>query len=71
MQHVQQLSKNPDAELGYGAGQNNPIKVADLSLVYDAGVYEHIQLLCGQGYNDGKARLVYGDASTCNNSAIA
>ncbi|KAK1320856.1 hypothetical protein QJS10_CPA03g01762 [Acorus calamus] len=59
-------SSNTDAEFAYGAGHINPIKAVNPGLIYDAGEADYVTMLCGQGYNTTKLRLVTGDNSTCS-----
>ncbi|KAK1271809.1 hypothetical protein QJS04_geneDACA007671 [Acorus gramineus] len=59
-------TSNTDAEFAYGAGHINPIKAVNPGLIYDAGEADYVSMLCGQGYNTTKLRLVTGDNSTCS-----
>ncbi|KAK1299410.1 hypothetical protein QJS10_CPB14g01672 [Acorus calamus] len=59
-------TRNPDAELSYGAGQIDPLKAVNPGLVYDAGQADFVQMLCNQGYNTTSIRLMTGDQSSCS-----
>ncbi|KAK1298112.1 hypothetical protein QJS10_CPB14g00739 [Acorus calamus] len=59
-------TSNTDAEFAYGAGHINPIKAVNPGLIYDAGEADYVSMLCGQGYNTTKLRLVTGDNSACS-----
>lgn len=57
-------SRNPAAELAYGAGQLNPKKATSPGLVYDATARDYVNMLCVQGYSTRLIRLVTGDNSS-------
>ncbi|CAD5188196.1 unnamed protein product [Musa acuminata subsp. malaccensis] len=57
-------SRNPEAELAYGAGQLNPKKATSPGLVYDATARDFVNMLCVQGYSTRLIRLVTGDNSS-------
>lgn len=52
--------KNVDMEFAYGAGQINPVKAVNPSLVYDANKDDYIQLLCIEGYTAEEIRHISG-----------
>ncbi|XP_010242650.1 PREDICTED: subtilisin-like protease SBT4.15 [Nelumbo nucifera] len=52
--------KTPDAEFAYGSGQINPVRALNPGLVYDLRASSYIRLLCREGYNDTKLRLLTG-----------
>ncbi|XP_014503001.1 cucumisin [Vigna radiata var. radiata] len=56
------------AEFAYGAGQLNPLKAANPGLVYDAGEYDYISFLCGQGYSSLALEIITGDNSNCTSA---
>ncbi|KAH9331348.1 hypothetical protein KI387_003456 [Taxus chinensis] len=62
------LNANGDAELGYGAGQINPLMAVNPGLVYDADVDSYINMLCSQGYNETSLRLLTGDFIPCSSN---
>lgn len=62
-------SSNVDAEFAYGSGHINPLKAINPGLVYDAGVNDYINFLCGQGYSKKSLGLVTGENITCSSSA--
>ncbi|GLJ59818.1 hypothetical protein SUGI_1524120 [Cryptomeria japonica] len=59
------LDGNGAAELGYGAGQINPLKATNPGLVYDADANSYINMLCSQGYNETSLRLLTGEFISC------
>ncbi|GLJ18268.1 hypothetical protein SUGI_0323030 [Cryptomeria japonica] len=59
------LVGNQDGELGYGAGQINPLKAINPGLVYDADVNSYINMLCSQGYDKTSLRLLTGEFISC------
>ncbi|KAG0465894.1 hypothetical protein HPP92_020058 [Vanilla planifolia] len=66
-------TKNRQAEFAYGAGQVNPIAALKPGLVYDAGKFDYVEFLCGQGYSSKNLRRVTGDSSSCtseNNGTV-
>ncbi|XP_058110935.1 subtilisin-like protease SBT4.3 [Magnolia sinica] len=56
-------TKNPYGEFAYRAGQINPLRAVDPGLVYDADEADYIKMLCAQGYNSDKIKLISGDNS--------
>ncbi|ONK76872.1 uncharacterized protein A4U43_C02F730 [Asparagus officinalis] len=61
-----EATKNPEAQLAYGAGQVNPIAAINPGLVYDTSEADYVRFLCGQGYSSKDLRLVTGDNGTCS-----
>ncbi|WVZ15783.1 hypothetical protein V8G54_013349, partial [Vigna mungo] len=57
-----------EAEFAYGAGQINPLKAVNPGLVYDAGEYDYISFLCGEGYSSLALGIITGDNSTCTSA---
>ncbi|XXG40651.1 hypothetical protein AAC387_Pa01g1317 [Persea americana] len=62
------VSTNTDAEFAYGAGHINPVQAVSPGLVYDADENDYVEMLCNQGYDTKKVRLITGDASNCSNT---
>lgn len=62
------VSTNTDAEFAYGAGHINPVLAVNPGLVYDADENDYVEMLCNQGYDTQKVRLITGDASNCSNT---
>ncbi|XP_059073780.1 cucumisin-like [Cryptomeria japonica] len=62
------LDGNEAAELGYGAGQINPLKAINPGLVYDADANSYINMLCSQGYSETSLRLLTGEFISCSSS---
>ncbi|RWR79430.1 cucumisin-like protein [Cinnamomum micranthum f. kanehirae] len=60
------VSTNTDAEFAYGAGHINPVLAVNPGLVYDADEHDYVEMLCNQGYDTKKVRLITGDASDCS-----
>ncbi|GLJ57927.1 hypothetical protein SUGI_1422320 [Cryptomeria japonica] len=60
------LDGNEAAELGYGAGQINPLKAINPGLVYDTDANSYINMLCSQGYNETSLRLLTGEFISCS-----
>ncbi|KAG9453061.1 hypothetical protein H6P81_005965 [Aristolochia fimbriata] len=58
-------SSNTDHEFAYGSGHINPVGAVNPGLVYDAGEMDYIAMLCSEGYDRKKLRLVTGDRSVC------
>ncbi|XP_068667727.1 cucumisin-like [Aristolochia californica] len=59
---------NTDHEFAYGAGHINPVQAVNPGLVYDAGELDYVAMLCSEGYDTKKLRLITGDKSVCPNS---
>lgn len=52
-------------ELGYGAGELNPLKAANPGLVYDAREADFVQFLCGEGYSTDNLQHITGRNICC------
>ncbi|KAJ0966246.1 hypothetical protein J5N97_027384 [Dioscorea zingiberensis] len=57
-------SRHYVAELAYGAGQLNPARAANPGLVYDAIEADYVKMLCNQGYNSTKLKILTGDKTS-------
>ncbi|TXG70828.1 hypothetical protein EZV62_005763 [Acer yangbiense] len=66
--YVMDPKKNEDKEFSYGSGHINLVKAVDPGLVFDASEADYINILCKQGYNTTKLRLVTGDVSVCTST---
>ncbi|GLJ18272.1 hypothetical protein SUGI_0323080 [Cryptomeria japonica] len=62
------LDGNEAAELGYGAGQINPLKAINPGLVYDADANSYTSMLCSQGYSETSLRLLTGEFISCSSN---
>ncbi|GLJ18273.1 hypothetical protein SUGI_0323140 [Cryptomeria japonica] len=62
------LDGNEAAELGYGAGQINPLKAINPGLVYDANANSYLNMLCSQGYSETSLRLLTGEFISCSSN---
>ncbi|XP_020588224.1 cucumisin-like [Phalaenopsis equestris] len=60
--------KTPEAEFAYGAGYLNPLAALNPGLVYDAEEKDYVNMLCSQGYNTERLKLVTGDDSSCTSA---
>ncbi|XP_057954687.1 subtilisin-like protease SBT4.15 [Malania oleifera] len=58
--------KEPDAELGSGSGQINPVQAVHPGLVYDIPISSYIRFLCKEGYNSTTIRLLTGGKKQFN-----
>ncbi|GAU44970.1 hypothetical protein TSUD_184710 [Trifolium subterraneum] len=52
----------------YGAGHVRPNLAADPGLVYDLNITDHLNFLCGHGYNSDQLKPFYGKPYTCPKS---
>ncbi|XP_065634419.1 subtilisin-like protease SBT4.15 [Quercus suber] len=53
------------AELGYGAGQIDPVSALHPGLIYDLSKFDYIRFLCGEGYSGTTLRLFTEDNTDC------
>ncbi|KAL2326646.1 hypothetical protein Fmac_025704 [Flemingia macrophylla] len=64
------VTRNPEAEFAFGAGQIDPVKVVNPGLVYDANEIDYVKFLYGQGYDTKKIRTITADNSNCTQDNI-
>ncbi|KAK8662516.1 hypothetical protein V6N13_092089 [Hibiscus sabdariffa] len=60
------FENNVEAEFAYGAGHINPALAAQPGLIYDAGVTDYVEFLCGQGYTSTQMETITGNTSSCS-----
>ncbi|XP_075633877.1 subtilisin-like protease SBT4.15 [Castanea sativa] len=53
------------AELGYGAGQIDPVSALQPGLIYDLSKFDYIRFLCKEGYSGTTLRLFTEDNTDC------
>ncbi|GFS42067.1 hypothetical protein Acr_00g0077880 [Actinidia rufa] len=58
-------ANHPSAEFGYGAGHNDPAKVANPGLVHETFKQDYVKMFCDLSYDSGKLRDIVGDNSSC------
>ena len=53
------------ADLGYGAGQIDPVSALHPGLIYDLSKFDYIRFLCEEGYSGTTLRLFTKDNTNC------
>nr|XP_023917440.1 subtilisin-like protease SBT1.6 isoform X1 [Quercus suber]XP_023917441.1 subtilisin-like protease SBT1.6 isoform X2 [Quercus suber] len=66
-----QLTNSSSSPLDFGAGHINPNKAMDPGLIYDMGLQDYIQFVCGQGYTKKQMILLLRRTRwSCNHKSI-
>ncbi|KAM3733600.1 hypothetical protein ACB098_11G149000 [Castanea mollissima] len=66
-----QLTNSSSSPLDFGAGHINPNKAMDPGLIYDMGLQDYIQFVCGLGYTKKQMTLLLRRTRwSCNHKSI-
>ena len=67
----QLLDLESASPLEFGAGHINPNKAMDPGLIYDMGLQDYIEFLCGLGYTKKEMSVILGQTQwSCSNKSI-